>query len=318
MANMSSEVKYKDYVIRQLDAQRIKDVETLYPAVFGIKLRKGWLEAKFSTAYTGAQFIGYIAYDTADEPAAYYGVLPCLVRYGTEIILSAQSGDTMTHPRHRKQGLFVELSRMTFELCRSAGIRFIFGLPNQNAYPAMVGVLGWKEAGTLERFTIPVRTWRLEALFRRLGARRVYETYCRWVLRKRTLNRKGLANAVIGEGYGGVYRDERYLQYRRYNPTYVLKAGNALAWIRLRQALLIGDMEVTDAEFDDAMFQLEKTARRLGIPYVSFQTSRGTRLHTIFAARYRGETSFPVLIKDLGAGIPPEKLALTFADIDIF
>ena len=318
MEDIQSETMYKEYRIRRLDAHRLRDLYALYRIVFGMKLRKGYLEAKFSTAYTGAEYIGYIAYDPEGMPVAYYGVLPCLVRYDRQSILSAQSGDTMTHPRHQKKGLFVELSKMTFQLCRSERIRLIFGFPNQNAYPGMIGALGWTEVGTMERFTIPVRSFKILSGCLRHAGRRTFESYVRLILGKRLQSLKGLTNALLGQGYAGVDRNERYMQYKRYNNSYVITAGNALAWIRIKQGLVIGDMEVSDHQFAEAMRSMTKTARFLGLPYITFQTSRGTRLHAIFAARYHGETSFPVLIKDLGADIPPEKFAFTLADIDIF
>jgi len=88
-------------------------------------------------------------------PVAYYGVMPCFIQYKGEIILSAQSGDTMTHPQYRHKGLFVELSKITFQLCRAAGVKTHFGFPPE-FLSAMVNILGWKMTENMERFIIPV------------------------------------------------------------------------------------------------------------------------------------------------------------------
>src|SRR5882724_2506262 len=100
----------KEYRIARLDAGKLKDLENLYQAVYGHKPVKDYFLKKYNTAYTGAEYIGYIGYNLQDIPIAFYGVMPCLIEYNHEIILSAQSGDTMTDPRFRYKGLFVELS----------------------------------------------------------------------------------------------------------------------------------------------------------------------------------------------------------------
>src|SRR5882672_9602253 len=137
-------VENKEYVIERLNNDRLKDMESLYKAVYGIAAPENYFLKKYDTAYTGAEYLGYIAYNKENIAVAYYGVMPCFIQYNNEIILAAQSGDTMTHPGFRYKGMFVELSKITFELCREVGIRFIFGFPNQNSYHGAVNKLGWK------------------------------------------------------------------------------------------------------------------------------------------------------------------------------
>src|SRR5205085_10256014 len=111
---------------------------------------------KYNTAYTSAEYVGYVAYNTQGIAVAYYGVVPCILQCGDEKILSAQSADTMTHPGFRYKGMFVELSNITFDLCKKSGIKIVFGFPNQNSYHGAVHKLGWKMTDTMECFMIPV------------------------------------------------------------------------------------------------------------------------------------------------------------------
>jgi len=312
MEDISPDTIKSDYRIERLDAGRLSDLDTLYRAVYGIKREKGYFRAKYDTVATGAEYTGCIAYNKENIPVAYYGVMPCFIQYNGEIILSAQSGDTMTHPQYRHKGLFVELSKITFQLCREAGVKLIFGFPNQNSYPAMVNILGWKMTENMERFIIPV----MPSAFGVLAGR--YKKYTQRLLSKYLLPQRGLANAAVAEGYAGVLRDDRYFRYKTYSPTQVIKAGTAIAWIKIGKGLVIGDMEAAEHNFDEAIELITKIARRAGVSQVSFHTSPGTRLHALFAARYKPAHSFAVLLQDLGAGIPLDKFKFTFSDIDIF
>jgi hypothetical protein len=236
-----------------------------------------------------------------------------------QLLLVAQSADTMTHPLHRKKGLFVILAEKTYELCRHAGIGLVFGFANQNSYHGAARRLGWVSVEHMDLFMLPVSTVPLERLSRKAQwGRWLYRHYARLAVSRRLLPEPGLSNGLLKEGFAGVFRDERYLRYKTYHPTLVINAGEAKAWVRPGASLFVGDMDVKEPQFDDAIRALKKTAQKLGIPNVSFQVSPGTLLHRLLAQRMQPAPSFPVMIKDLGAGLPPEKVKFTFADIDIF
>ena len=307
------------YKIERVDANKLQDLETLYTAVYKVNLPIGFYLKKFDTSFTGVDYVGYVAYSQDGMPIAYYGVFPCLMQYKDEMILAAQSGETMTHPAYRYKGLFVILSRMTFALCRSLGIKLLFGFPNVNSYPGMVGKLGWLMTDTMDRFAIPIRTIPLARLFGRSGwAMPIYKRYIEWILQKYTRDQPGLTNDLLAQGYGGIYRDHRYWQYRAYSPTRVIRIGNSLAWIRVRSDLIIGDMHVEGPDFGKAIKILRKIAGRLGVRKISFLVSPGTSIHTLFKGSYSSIPSFPVLFQDLGSGIPLHDIKFTYSDIDIF
>jgi hypothetical protein len=294
------------------------DLAVLHKAVYGIDQPVGYWQQKYNTAYTGAQYIGFIAYKS-DLPVAYYGVMPCFIQSGSSSILSAQSGDTMTHPQYRYKGMFVELATRTYELCRNEGIRLIFGFPNQNSYHGLVNKLGWIVTGYMDRFTIPVSTFPLERLMKKFSrSRRWYQRYCQRILQQYCTPYAGLPNAFIGEGFAGVQRDEVFLQYKSYGNTQVFKIGNAAIWARIKDGFMIGDMQVPGNEFDIVMRRIKRVAARLGVRQIIFQVSPGTRLHALFVQRFTPSPSFPVVFRDLGAGIDLPAIKFTFGDIDVF
>jgi hypothetical protein len=309
----------REYSIVRLDEKKLNDLEILYKAVYRQKLSKNYLFKKYDTIYTGAQYIGYIAYDSENIPIAYFGVIPCFIQYNDQIVLSAQAADAMTLAEYRHKGFFVELAKNTFDLCRAAEIQLVFGFPNQNSYHGLIHKLGWKMTEYMERFIIPVNSFPLESLSQHFGwSKRVYKKYTKWILHKYFLPEQGLSNSVVAEGFGGVYRDDHYLKYKSYSDTQVIKTGNAKVWMKIQNGLIIGDLHITEHDFDAVIKSIKKIAKRLGTANIFFQLSPGTQLHTLFTKKYTPMPSFPIIFLDPGASIPLNKLKFSFADIDIF
>ncbi|MBS1597819.1 MAG: GNAT family N-acetyltransferase [Bacteroidetes bacterium] len=312
-------IENKEYTIVRLNSERLKDMEKLYMAVYGISAPQNYFKKKYDTSYTGVEWLGYIAYNKDNIAIAYYGVMPYFMEYEDQIILCAQSGDTMTHPGFRYKGMFVELSKITFELCRENSIRFIFGFPNQNSYHGAVTKLGWKMTESMDCFEIPVSTIPVVSFVNRFKFfKPIYNRYCKTVINKYRLPQTGIPNSVIGDGYAGVYRDEKYFRYKTYSDTMVIRVGKANAWIKIKNELIIGDLELNGENFDNIMNRIEKIAAKLGIKQILFHSSPDTQLQWLFIARYPAVPSFPVLFQDFGAGISFEKIKFTFADIDTF
>ena len=319
MENINSNTENRDYRIERLDKNKLKHVEYLYKKVYGFSRKKDYFLKKYNTAFIGTEYIGYIAYNSLNVPIGYYGVLPCFIQFNGKIILSAQSGDTMTHPEYRYKGLFVELATTTFNLCKENGILLVFGFPNQSSYHGLVHKLGWRFTENMLRFTIPVNTFPFASLLKYFGwSKWVYDKYAIWILRKYLLPQIGIPNSSCQREFACVFRDESYLRYKTYNLTYVIKIGNAKVWIKINNGLIIGDLDLANQDFDLVMEEIKKISRLLGILKISFQVSPGTYLHSLFARKFQPIPSFPVVFKDLGTDVPLDKVKFTFADMDFF
>ena len=310
----------KEYTVVRLNKDNLKDVALLHEAVYGAATLPDYFPKKYNTAYTGCEYAGFIAYNTQRIPVAYYGVIPCFIQQGTEIILAAQSADTMTHPQHRYKGMFVDLSNLTFELCRALGIHLIFGFPNQNSYHGAVNKLGWKLTEMMDCFMIPISGLRIESFANRFSfSKNFYNRYIKTILKKYIINQKGIPNSVTKENFAGVYRDAAYLEYKTYSPARVIRIGDSKIWINIKSGFLIGDIEgVDEKNFTEVMNTIKSLAKRLGVKQVQFHCSPGTSLHTLFSLHYKAIPSYPALFQDFGSTIPPEKIKFTLADIDVF
>jgi hypothetical protein len=308
------------YTVERLSADNLDDLEQLHEAIYALKPAPGYYSRKYDTSYTGISYTGFIAYNHHRLPVAYYGVIPCFIQSGREIILAAQSADTMTHPNHRFKGMFVELSKKTFELCRQSGIRFVFGFPNQHSYHGAVNKLGWQLIVQMVYFTIKVRCLPLENLSKKIpGLNKVYRRYRQAVLSAYETGQPYIASSVIADGFAGVYRSDEYIGYKTYSETRIIEINNVKFWISNKPGLLVGDIEgLDDVNFKETMAKLEGIARKLGIRQVQFHCSPDTSLCRLFQEHYAASPSYPVLFQDFGSTVSPMKARFCFADIDIF
>jgi hypothetical protein len=317
---MSDNTNDNGYVIQRLTKDNIGDMARLYTAVYGKTCPKGFFEKKYDSKYTGVEYIGYLAYSEADNtPIAFYGVIPCFMEYDGTLILAAQSTDTMTHPEFRFKGMFVELSNLTFALCRENNIKFIFGFPNQNSLPGAINKLGWKMTETMDCFIVNFKSFPIEAICRKVSfLAGIYKQYKKRVLRKYIQPLDGIVNSVLEDGYGGVSRGSHYLSSKKYSDTTVIKIKDNFYWLKITDKLIIGDMLISNGSIDEVIRQLTNLANKLGIREMQCHFSTQTRLHDLFRQRFVPIPSFHALFQDFGSSVSMEKFKFTFADIDIF
>src|ERR1700709_1350424 len=109
---MNSTKQIAEYTVEKLTAAKLADVEQLHAAVYGVTPPIDFFLKKYNTAFTGFEYVGYVAYNAQKIAVGFYAVIPCFIQFGDQYVLAAQSADTMTHPGYRYKGLFVELSNM--------------------------------------------------------------------------------------------------------------------------------------------------------------------------------------------------------------
>jgi hypothetical protein len=310
---------YSDgYRIERLTEDRLADITSLHKAVYGKDLPPNFFNRKYNTAFTGVMYTGYLAY-ADDVPAAFYGVIPCFMECDGKQILAAQSADTMTHPDHRGKGLFIKLAELTYELCYAEEILILFGFPNQNSLPGFVNKLDWQVAAQMECFIIPVKALPLERLANRFSfLKGLYKLYVLNVLKKYKVNQKGVTSTLIGEGFYGLHRDSHYLSHKIYTESYTIKTGGTSVWFKIADGMVIGDIDLADNDLPYIITRLSKIARQLGLRKLQFQADKRSVLNSFLKKFAEPIPSFPVIVKDLGARLPLDKMAFAFADIDIF
>lgn len=319
-AELINKAAESDYTVVRLCPGNLDDLSALHAVVYGRAPQREYYSRKYDTSFTGVSGVGFIAYSDNKTPIAYYGVIPCFVKYRGTKILAAQSADTMTHPGYRYKGMFVDLSKKCFDLCRQLGIYFIFGFPNQQSYHGAVNKLGWQLITRMQYFSIPVSAIPLAKFAQKAGfLRSIYNLYRQCLLQFYSTDQKGLPNSVEADGYAGVCRDGEYLSYKSYSRSHVIELGTVKFWISNRPALLIGDIEgLHESNFTAAIQRLKRIARMLGMVEIQFHCCPHTRLYRLFEKHFTAGLSYPVLFQDFGSAISPVNARFCFADIDIF
>lgn len=292
-----------NYTFVRLGASNLKDLYTLFAAVYNKPCPKQYFERKYDTAYTGLSYIGYLAY-LDQQPVAYYGLIPTLLSINKQAVLGAQSCDTMTHPAHQKRGLFVKLANQTFALAKQEGIHLVFGFPNQNSYPGFIRHLGFTHSDTMQRYTIRFSNTLIKLLLRKLG------------FAGGTKHPEPVANSLLQEGHDGVIYNQAYRNYKSYNTNTVIGNTSQRFWVNLPKGGWIGALEPLHQEqFSQTLRILENLTKASSI---TFMTSPGTLSDRLLSKHAKAEKGFAIIIKNLSGTYDTSRLKFQFSDIDIF
>ena len=249
-----------DYRIERITKERLVDLLGLFESAFNQKKTISYLKKKFDTERFGASFIGYIAYSQNEEPVAYYGVFPIRFKLNNRVILAAQSGDTMTHKNHQRKGLFTELAKMTYDLARKKGIKFIFGFPGRNSLPGFVKKLNWKIDGKRHFYRFNVCTLPLAALMHMVGMEKLYILYFNFWAKVFGL-KKELGNIVIDRN-NSIFYDSDGMGYRHFSDNYFLQNNGCVVWLKVVRSMEIGCIYNAD---DHIIEQIIKRLRWLSV-----------------------------------------------------
>jgi hypothetical protein len=296
-----------DYRIERISKQRLKDLLPLYRDAFSKNVPLEYFIRKFDTNNFGAECIGFIAYHSGGQPAAYYGLFPCRVVFGGEVVLSATSGDTMTHSAHRGKGLFLQLASRTYELAKAEGVKFAYGFPNQDSLKGSVK-LGWKYEGDHLRFySMKIKTLPIAKIKRKIRGDKLPAKIT-----------PGLFPNSLGDHC--VLHDEAYSRYKAYSKKRIANIGGARVWIKVDGVLKVGDIECT-SHFEMRTFleALREFCLFRGINEAQFLTSKDTWLDKGLSEHLKGMDAFPVGHFDFDAGGRDLKLMkYNMCDLDTF
>ena len=279
------------------------------------------LRRKYSCEHGGLAGFAYVAFAESGEAAGSVGLLPWPARYGAWVETAGQLVDVATATAHRGRGLFVALADKARELCEAAGVGFLFGFPNADAYPIWINKLGFEHVDDLLEYRLPVRTLWAERLARRTGAlARIHEGYVRRASRTYAPKEPVLENSLLGEGFAGIERNRAFHAYKAsFDGARVLDLDGGRVWLKVRNGLFVGDLEAASPEdLDRSARALVRLSRRLGIHQIVFQASKDTRFTRFCSHRFQTSSTLPVIYRSLDSKIPKEKLRFTFGDLDNF
>ncbi len=308
------------YHFKRVDESMYKDLIYISKSAFGFDPGFEYYKNKNKTSAFGSAFLGYIAYDSKDEPAAFYGVYACPVEYNNQTYIAAQSGDTMTHKDHTGKGLFTTLARMTYELAKQEGVSFIFGFPNYNSYPGFVKKLQWICPGNLKEFRQKVITLPCAKISKKIPFfSKLYRAYTSVVFGMYQSGDGTFVNSCSVQGRVSIKRTVDFIRYKSFSGSKIIKLNEQNVWMKLDGFLFIGDIERKDKlEFKKLNAKIRRLAFWLGADVIVFQMSPDSFWHREFGKYFKEKDAFPYGYLDLDGKLPLEKLSFVMGDADTF
>lgn len=310
----------EEYRIERIGPDHYGHLVKLIHRCFGRTVTLSSVKAKFDTSMFGARDIGFMAFASSGQPAAYYGVFPIQVTMNGQQHLAAQSGDTMTDPDHQRKGLFTRLARKTYDLAATEGVRFVFGFPNENSYHGFASKLNWTFTGRLREFRTRTGGVPLcEFAGRFPWSRPLYGSF---------LSRK-LGSITVEQGIddlGGmrpgqvcVSRTENFLRYKSAGGARMIRFMGFTMLIRAEVHLFVGDvMEFAPERIREFQRTLIQLGRRLACGQVVLTLSTNHWLFPILALGPPPVESLPIGHVDLSSHLPIDHMAYSRADLDTF
>ena len=306
-----------DYRIEKLSSQNIHLLVPLYREVFQQTITLSFLLKKYNTRSLGVEFIGFIALTSEDTVAAYYGVIPCLFDIDGNSMLAAQSADTMTHPLHRKKGLFQLLALRTYDLAREQNIQFIFGFPNQNSISGFTRLKWQFLPDQLQVFILNSDGFGYSRLLRKSRTLfSVYKIMVGFILGKEVFSESFFERQNID----GIRHDHFFISYKTYNTTHIVTIGTITVWFKVDGKLKIGMVKgINAANVSGFLIEIKKIASRLGCNEVVFMASKTSALYLILSKKLTPQDAFPIGFLPLqNVSIDFKHVCFVYCDLDIF
>jgi GNAT superfamily N-acetyltransferase len=150
-----TEPQARGWSVRHGRAEDLEAIRDLYREVWGYQRPASFDRWRYLTPPDGLCPTA-VAVDGAQLAGAYL-IWPAKIRIGDDVVLGAQSMDTMTHPAYQGQGVFTKLAEACFALAETRGFRVLYGFPNSASYPGFVRRLGWTHTGNVTHWIRAIR-----------------------------------------------------------------------------------------------------------------------------------------------------------------
>jgi hypothetical protein len=309
-----------EYRFEPLSGENISDLKIIYKAVFGNDYSVADIMRKFDTDYLGVKYFGHIAYFD-NKPVAFHGAIPVQMRYNDGLELAAQYGDAMTLKNHTGKGLFTILGGLTDRQLQEAGIKFVWGFPNQNSEYGYLNNLKWNYVERMKGFKIKISHFPIEKIAQKSKlTSSLFRKKAASAFEKFRINEALPGSVFMNGDVASTDRSNAYYSYKSFAGNFMIEIEETQFWIKIKNGLLIGDVAISSVEkFDKALNRLKQLASVNGIDSIVFQASPDTPLARLMETRADQRfDSWIVGFKNFSSGFPLEKLKFTFGDLDTF
>jgi hypothetical protein len=313
-------VENNNYQIKRVCKENLKDLVFLFKSTRGRDIPLEYFEKKFDTSFTGCTYIGFFAYDTDNNPAAFCGVFPCIMNVNGAKIVAAQIADLITHIKHQRKGLFKILFKHTVELAKKENIKLLFTFPdhNNNSYKGFVHKLGLAHVENFENYQIPTSHLPILKIFTKLGYKHLHYRYIKFMI-SMMKQITSLQNSNTGSNFGYVHRDERFFKYKKYEESFLIESSGIKIWFKVDDGtMVIGDIELNNATIETYLKKLKQLCFWLGLRSITFYVSPDTFWSENLKNKYHPREGVAICHFNLDNSINIKNIKFNLGDGDTF
>lgn len=308
-----------EYRIEEISSNHLEHIAMLNAEVFGQKSSISELAKIFDTTCFGLYTIGFIAYSSDNEPAAYYGVFPIKMTVNNRCFLAAQSGATMTSPKHQKKGLFIKLASATYSRAAELGVELVYGFPNENSYPGFVKKLNWQFQGYISNHIWTNRTIPFCEISHRLKfLSSLYSSHVRARLKKFEIKHETLIPNSSDQFE--ILKNLEFFNYKKRNSrVFSIEINGFKMLVKPDVHLNIGFVEkFEEKRTRDFITTLHQLAKTLGCRKTVVKVSPNHWLNTALVAEHIPDRGLPIGVLPLKNNLELEQVEICYADFDTF
>lgn len=317
-------LEYKNFVIEKLSETKIKDALYLYEKSFNTNIGDEFLRNKHINCHGKNKFIAFLAYDKESlEPAAYYAVYPGFLKINDELILVAQSGDTMTNPKFQKQGLFTKLAQITFDHCNDIGIQIITGLPNTNSYHGFIKYLNFKEFPKFSNLSFIENKFELNRITNRSSfLKNLHSKFVKFLIKLMFKTGSSFENSnKYNQDLAYMVHDNQFYKLKKQQNDIIISVKNVDVWLRISEnSIIIADINThIEKDIEIIISKLRLTTIMVGFRFLNFGATKNSFLHSKLIPLSKSQSEgYTFIIRDLSSKLSLEKISLLSCDADVF
>lgn len=162
-----------------LSDEEKRGIVDLFNSVFDKDRTVSEFENQYLKNVRGRSF--HVLMKDGDAIVGHNAGIPALYRIRGREVMAMCNVDTMIHPSCRGLENYYELMKTSFDRYAGEGFDFVYGFPNDNAYPLVKALKLMREVGQLDTYCLPVRIGAVKPALRWLDW--ASSLFCRgWVL----------------------------------------------------------------------------------------------------------------------------------------
>ncbi len=310
-------INNSSYRFERLSRENIHHLIHLFKSVFKKDVTLSFLLGKYDTDYIGKSFLGHIAFEN-EKPVSYGGYVPYKIKLGENIIIGAQSVDSMSLPEASGKGVFRMIYHLNIELLKAENIYLAYGFANQLSNPVFVDKFGWSLHHHLQTFVIPVGGTSIYRVFKKLGISVQNESKTNSIIDELLVDQK-MENPFLPDGKDHIVYDECFFKYKSFQKQHIVSINGIKVWIKLGNVLSIGNIEhCSKQDFHNTVSELVNLGFKLKLNKIILQYSENSIQAAALREKFVPIKGLAVIYKFFNTQNTFKNAMFSYGDIDTF